>query len=101
MDASKTGWGEVAIDVVFDNKSIRRTFYVEEVRDRVYQVTFTPQSRGKHRVYVYLNGMEVKGSAFSLRIGKDVKEARGPKTEAFKVGVNCSQKSISIVFLHY
>ncbi len=24
MDAAKSGWGEVAIDVVFDNKSIRR-----------------------------------------------------------------------------
>ena len=24
VDASKSGWGEVAIDVVFDNKSIRR-----------------------------------------------------------------------------
>ena len=76
VDASKTGWGEVAIDVVYDNKSIRRTFYVDEVSDRVYQVTFTPQARGKHRVFVYLNGMEVKGSAFSLRIGKDIKEAR-------------------------
>ena len=59
VDALKTGWGEVAIDVVYENKSIRRTFYVEEVRDRVYQVTFTPQARGKHRVYIYLNGMEV------------------------------------------
>ena len=38
MDASKTGWGEVAIDVVFENESIRRTFYVEEVHDRIYQV---------------------------------------------------------------
>ena len=56
-----TGWGEVAIDVVYENKTIRRTFYVEEVRDRVYQVTFTPQARGKHRVYIYLNGMEVDG----------------------------------------
>ena len=43
VDASRTGWGEVAIDVVFDNKSIRRTFYVEEIKDRVYAVTFTPQ----------------------------------------------------------
>ena len=25
------------------------------------QVTFTPQEKGKHRVYVYLHGMEVKG----------------------------------------
>ena len=40
---------------------------MEEVGNRIYKVTFTPQSRGKHRVYVYLNGMEVKGSPFSLR----------------------------------
>ena len=40
-------------------RSIKRTFYVEEIRDRVYAVTFTPQARGKHRVFVYLNGMEV------------------------------------------
>jgi hypothetical protein len=38
VDASKTGWGEVAIDVVFENRSIRRTFYVEEVGNRIYQV---------------------------------------------------------------
>ena len=48
------------------------------------QVTFTPQSRGKHRVYVYLHGMEVKGSPFSLRIGKDVREPRKQATDIFK-----------------
>ena len=59
--------------------------FIEEIRHRVYQVTFTPQARGKHRVYVYLNGMEVKGSAFSLRIGKDVKETKVVnRNEAFK-----------------
>jgi hypothetical protein len=47
-------------------------------------VTFTPQSKGKHRVYVYLHGMEVKGSPFSLRIGKDVRDARKPATDIFK-----------------
>ena len=35
--------------MVYDYKSIRRTFYVEEIRDRVYAVTFTPEARGKHR----------------------------------------------------
>ena len=49
-----------------------------------FQVTFTPQSRGKHRVYVYLHGMEVKGSPFSLRIGKDVREPRKQATDIFK-----------------
>lgn len=38
VDASRTGWGEVAIDVVYENRSIRRTFYVEEVANRVYKV---------------------------------------------------------------
>ena len=91
VDAAKTGWGEVAIDVVYDNKSIRRTFYVDEVSHRVYQVTFTPQSRGKHRVFIYLNGMEVKGSPFSLRIGKDIKEARTTnRNEAFKASTRMS-----------
>ena len=57
---------------------------MEEVGNRVYKVTFTPQSRGKHRVYVYLNGMEVKGSPFSLRIGKDVREKRTLGTDIYR-----------------
>ena len=32
------GLREVVVDVVYDHKSIRRTFYVEEIRDRVYEV---------------------------------------------------------------
>jgi len=84
VDASKTGWGEVAIDVVYDNRSIRRTFYVEEIGNRIYKVTFTPQEKGKHRVYVYLHGMEVKGSPFSLRIGKDVREVRQGAKDIFR-----------------
>ena len=47
-------------------------------------MTFTPQTRGKHKVYVYLNGMEAKGSPFSLRIGKDVRESRRPALDIFK-----------------
>lgn len=70
--------------LLYQSRSIRRTFYVEEVGNRVYKVTFTPQSRGKHRVYVYLNGMEVKGSPFSLRIGKDVREKRALATDIYR-----------------
>ncbi len=29
---------QVAIDVVYENRSIRRTFYVEEIAKRVYKV---------------------------------------------------------------
>ena len=49
-----------------------------------FQVTFTPESRGKHRVYVYLNGMEVKGSPFSLKIGKDVRERGRPAMDLYR-----------------
>ena len=47
-------------------------------------MTFTPQTRGKHRVYIYLNGMEVKGSPFSLRLGKDVRERGRPATDIYR-----------------
>ena len=62
VDASKTGWGEVAIDVVFENRSIRRTFYVEEVGNRIYQVIIQHSSivlnllRLKHQL-VRLTGL--------------------------------------------
>lgn len=29
-------------------------------------MSFTPQERGKHRIYVYYNGIEVKGTVISL-----------------------------------
>jgi filamin len=66
---------------------------------KVYGVTFTPTARGKHRVYVYLNGMEVKGSPFSLRIGKDMKETRASKTEAFKVRSSALVSTIGVHFM--
>ncbi len=54
-------------------------------------MTFTPQEKGKHRVYVYLHGMEVKGSPFSLRIGKDVREARTAARDIFRADRNVSR----------
>ena len=54
-------------------------------------MTFTPQARGKHRVYVYLNGMEVKGSPFALKIGRDVKEARKPAEGLFRADKRVSR----------
>jgi hypothetical protein len=43
VDAAKSGWGEVAIDVVFDNKSIRR----EDARDFAPKINvpgFSPEN---------------------------------------------------------
>ncbi|XP_046654649.1 filamin-C-like isoform X2 [Daphnia pulicaria] len=66
-DASEAGWGEAKFDLVHRGRSLPHT--VREVEKGIYMITFTPQERGKHRVYVYYNGIEVKGSPFSLRVG--------------------------------
>jgi hypothetical protein len=58
-DASEAGWGEAKFDLVHRGRSLPHT--VREVEKGIYMITFTPQERGKHRVYVYYNGIEVKG----------------------------------------
>ncbi|ENN77351.1 hypothetical protein YQE_06176, partial [Dendroctonus ponderosae] len=61
--------GEVFADIVHDKRSIH--CHVEKV-DKLgfhYRVHFTPKEAGKHRVYVYFNGYDVKGSPFMMRVG--------------------------------
>ncbi|XP_059352458.1 filamin-B-like isoform X4 [Daphnia carinata] len=65
-DASEAGWGEAKFDLVHRGRSIPHN--VREVEKSIYMITFTPQERGKHRVYVYYNGIEVRGSPYSLRV---------------------------------
>lgn len=59
-DAAEAGWGEAKFDLVHRGRSLPHT--VREVEKGIYMITFTPQERGKHRVYVYYNGIEVKGT---------------------------------------
>lgn len=58
-DATEAGWGEAKFDLVHRGRSLPHT--VREVEKSLYMITFTPQEKGKHRVYVYYNGIEVKG----------------------------------------
>ena len=58
-DVSGAGWGEVVLDVVFRGRSVPHS--IVDLGNGVRHVSFTPQERGKHRVYVYFNGIEVKG----------------------------------------
>ena len=60
-DASGAGWGEAKFDVVLHGRSLPHD--VHQVDQGTYLVSFTPQERGKHRIYVYYNGIEVKGTA--------------------------------------
>jgi len=59
-DTSRAGWGEAKFDVVFRGRSLPHT--VQEADRGLFYITFTPQERGKHRIYVYYNGIEVKGT---------------------------------------
>ncbi|XP_066251149.1 filamin-A isoform X1 [Euwallacea similis] len=61
--------GEVFADIVHDKRSIH--CHVERVDSQGfhYRVHFTPKDAGKHRVYVYFNGYDVKGSPFMMRVG--------------------------------
>jgi hypothetical protein len=59
-DASEAGWGEAKFDLVHRGRSLPHN--VREVEKGIYMISFTPQERGKHRVYVYYNGIEVKGT---------------------------------------
>lgn len=65
-DTSEAGWGEVKLDVVYNGKSIPHR--MEDIGEGLFDVKFTPQNDGKHKIYVYFNGVEVKGSPHRLRV---------------------------------
>uniref|UniRef100_T1J4U2 Calponin-homology (CH) domain-containing protein n=1 Tax=Strigamia maritima TaxID=126957 RepID=T1J4U2_STRMM len=66
VDTSAAGWGEVKVDITHNGQSLLHR--IESVGEGVYRVTFTPTSDGKHRIYIYFNGIEVKGSPFRMKI---------------------------------
>ncbi|CRL07142.1 CLUMA_CG020137, isoform A [Clunio marinus] len=59
--------GELHVDIVNEKKSV--VCAVEKLVENKYRVTFMPRQNGKHRVYVYFNGHDVKGSPFIMRVG--------------------------------
>lgn len=69
VDARGTGvTGELHVDIVHEKRSL--VCAVEQLAtENKYQVTFMPRANGKHRVYIYFNGYDVKGSPFILRVG--------------------------------
>ncbi|XP_068086528.1 filamin-A isoform X1 [Anabrus simplex] len=68
MDATGTGGlGDITVDIVYSGRSVPHR--MEDLGGSLYCVTFVPQQAGKHRVYIYFNGTDVKGSPFSLRVG--------------------------------
>uniref|UniRef100_A0A2M4CKF2 Putative actin-binding cytoskeleton protein filamin n=1 Tax=Anopheles darlingi TaxID=43151 RepID=A0A2M4CKF2_ANODA len=69
--------GELHVDIVHEKRSL--VCSVEKLQENKYQVTFMPRSNGKHRVYVYFNGYDVKGSPFIMKVGS---KGRSGKTRS-------------------
>jgi hypothetical protein len=60
VDASGTGGlGDVCLDIVSGGRSVPHR--MEPLGGSMYRVSLIPQQAGKHRVYVYFNGGDVKG----------------------------------------
>ncbi|XP_058054906.1 filamin-A [Anopheles bellator] len=69
--------GELHVDIVHEKRSL--VCSVERLQENKYQVTFMPRATGKHRVYVYFNGYDVKGSPYIMKVGS---KGRSGKTRA-------------------
>lgn len=55
------------MDIVHEKRSL--VCSVEKMVENKYCVTFMPRQNGKHRVYIYFNGYDVKGSPYIMRVG--------------------------------
>ncbi|XP_035712922.1 filamin-A isoform X3 [Folsomia candida] len=61
------GLGDVDIDVTHEGRSI--PYNTEYIADGVKRILLPVLHAGKHRVHIYFNGREIRGSPFSLRVG--------------------------------
>lgn len=61
--------GEVFADIVHDKRSVHSRIEKVDNEGFLYRVHFTPMDAGKHRVYIYFNGYDVRGSPFMMRVG--------------------------------
>ncbi|KAK4880796.1 hypothetical protein RN001_008942 [Aquatica leii] len=61
--------GEVFADIVHDKRSVHCRIEKADDSGFLYRIHFTPKSAGKHRVYIYFNDYDVKGSPFMMRVG--------------------------------
>lgn len=59
--------GELHVDIVHEKHSL--VCSVEKLLENKYRVTFMPRTNGKYRVYIYMNGYDVKGSPYIMRVG--------------------------------
>nr|XP_022900864.1 filamin-B [Onthophagus taurus] len=70
LDCRRVGVpGEVFADVVHDKRSVHCRLEKVDNSGFLYRIHFIPKEAGKHRVYVYFNGYDVKGSPFMMRVG--------------------------------
>ncbi|XP_017783791.1 PREDICTED: filamin-A-like isoform X1 [Nicrophorus vespilloides] len=91
--------GEVYADVVHDKKSLHTRMEKVDADGYLHRVHFTPVLPGKHRVYVYFNGYDVKGSPFMMRVGtqRRSKTSSSPTYRQSPISRNLSASPITTV----
>uniref|UniRef100_A0A0P4WG12 Calponin-homology (CH) domain-containing protein n=1 Tax=Scylla olivacea TaxID=85551 RepID=A0A0P4WG12_SCYOL len=91
VDATRCGWGDAKVDVTQGGRSLPAETL--EIDRGFYEVTFTPTEAAKHKIYVYFNGHEVKGSPFSLYLGiEKPPERKDSKSKSKKKSSNRENK---------
>ncbi|XP_064639227.1 filamin-A-like isoform X1 [Lineus longissimus] len=66
-DCSSAGYGELRVEIQHNRQQIQANVE-REVASGIYKIHFTPDGPGRYLVKVYFNGIEVKGSPFSMEI---------------------------------
>lgn len=65
---------------------------MEKLVENKYRVTFMPRQNGKHRVYIYFNGYDIKGSPYIMRVGT---KGRSGKTRSSPIHESSRYRSES------
>lgn len=87
--------GDLNVDIVCEKHSV--VCAVEKLVENKFRVTFMPRQNGKHRIYIYFNGYDVKGSPFVMRVGT---KGRSGKTRSSPSHDSAKQRSES-PSMHY
>lgn len=75
VDTSRAGRGDVTCEIFYKQRSIDAR--IEALGNNLYKVTFTPVGPGTYTVHVFFNGIEVRGSPFTIEIYDDTKVSVG------------------------
>ncbi|OQV23312.1 Filamin-B [Hypsibius exemplaris] len=66
VDTSRAGQGEATVEIFYQGRSVPAK--INTLGNGLFKVTFTPHGPGLYTIHVYFNGVEVRGSPFTIEI---------------------------------